>query len=104
VINNGVKLKTKSVFSEFCGPFCARTDFKKSDILREFNNSLQIPAIKLEDSLERVIADIKVTNPVSCGVSGSGSSCFGFYTNCEAASFAKRSLSARHKFVRISRL
>lgn len=104
VVNDGIELQTKRVFDEFRGPFFARTTSKSIDILHDFNNSLQAPAIRLVDSLELVIEDIKATNPVFCGVSGSGSSCFGFYVDFKTAKFAKESLLTKYKFVEISRI
>jgi 4-diphosphocytidyl-2-C-methyl-D-erythritol kinase len=103
IVNNGILLKTKYVFDKFHEPFSAKIGSENINTLFNFNNSLQVSVIELENSLEHVIASIKETKPLFCGVSGSGSSCFGIYTDLKAAKFAKKSLS-KYRFVKISRV
>ncbi|MDR3224146.1 MAG: hypothetical protein LBT03_00960 [Holosporales bacterium] len=75
LVSNKKKLSTKLVYNSFQGPYCKEAGIKNF----HFHNSLQDTAIKLEPSLGDVLANIESTNPVFCGVSGSGPTCFGYY-------------------------
>ncbi|MCK5847836.1 MAG: 4-(cytidine 5'-diphospho)-2-C-methyl-D-erythritol kinase [Caldisericia bacterium] len=46
-------------------------------------NSLYHPAIEIYPLIERLMEEIQDTNPAYCGMTGSGSSCFGIYTENE---------------------
>lgn len=105
IANNGTKLSTKDVFQNFHEEFSQEYGLNKInfDYLKKFQNSLQVPAIKLESSLEEVISDIKSTGATFCGVSGSGSTCFGLYEEKKLAESAKTTLS-KYSFVEISQI
>ncbi len=102
VVNNGSKLSTKEVFRNFKGPFCKENN-DIAGVLEKFNNSLQKSAFELMPSLKKVIDDILLTSPLFCGVSGSGSTCFGLYENKNDAKNAK-ALLKNYPFVEISRI
>ena len=105
IVNNGTKLSTNDVFQNFKGEFSEELGIKKInfDRLKNFHNSLQLPAIKIEKSLKDVIADIKSTGAIFSGVSGSGSTCFGVYEGKTLAESAKKSLS-KYNLVQISKI
>jgi 4-diphosphocytidyl-2-C-methyl-D-erythritol kinase len=46
-------------------------------------NSLYVPAIELDPLVERLMEEIKSTNPIHCGMTGSGGCCFGMYSKNE---------------------
>ncbi len=104
IVNDGDFLSTKSVFNNFQGPFqkiigLGSINF---DVLKNFHNSLQPVSIKLISKLSTILNDLRETEPVFSGVSGSGSTCFAVYKNKYEAEKAKEIL--QYKFKMISRI
>ena len=112
LVNNGSRLSTTQVFRKYVenfekgGKFEETVDRDRIDFkyLCNFQNSLEKPAIALEPSLAGVIQNIKSTKPIFCGVSGSGSTCFGVYENHDAVTSASQALARKYAFVNISRI
>ena len=112
LVNNGSRLSTTQVFRKYDENFEKggkfeetvgrdRIDFK---YLCNFQNSLEKPAIALEPSLAAITRDVETTTPAFCGVSGSGSTCFGVYENYDKAASAYQVLRRKYTFVGVSRI
>ncbi|MDR0942230.1 MAG: hypothetical protein LBM19_01265 [Holosporales bacterium] len=104
LVNNGSKISTKLVYEKFKEPFLNKIGSENInfDLLKNFSNSLQNAAVSLENSLKQILCDIESTKPIFCGVSGSGTTCFGFYDNFEILKSAANALN--YKFVKTTGL
>ncbi|MDR1476415.1 MAG: hypothetical protein LBI20_03830 [Holosporales bacterium] len=107
IVFDGIFLSTKKVYDNFRGPFLPRINTNECDfeLLKDFRNSLQEPAIMLVPKLQNYLRSIRATSPCFCGVSGSGSSCFGLYDTFEKAEKAMEILkSYGYCFLKMSRI
>lgn len=104
LINDGIKISTKNVFQKFNGPFNKKFGIENSnfEMVKNFRNSLQSPAISIEPYLEKILSDIESTKPICSGVSGSGSTCFGLYKSFEDTKSAINRL--KYKFVQSNQI
>lgn len=104
IVNDGDSLSTKSVFNNFQGTFQEIIGFGNInfDVLKNFDNSLQPVSIKLISKLSKILNDLRKTEPVFSGVSGSGPTCFAVYKSKYKAKKAMEIL--QYKFKMISRI
>ncbi len=58
----------------------APKDFKNSSSIFPLVNDLYFPAMNLEPRLMAILSDLKKTQALDCTMSGSGSSCYGIYS------------------------
>ncbi|MCY4109760.1 MAG: 4-(cytidine 5'-diphospho)-2-C-methyl-D-erythritol kinase [Chloroflexi bacterium] len=63
-------------------------------------NSLQAPAVKLLPEIETLIAELRRLGAKASIVSGSGSACFGLFTECEPAQQAAADMATAGYWVR----
>lgn len=97
------RMLTPNVYAEFDRlklPF--DTEITKSMQWFPLRNDLYIPAQNLEPMLEKIIADIRKTNPIDASMTGSGSACFGVYDNMISAQNAVTILRNRYSKVIIA--
>lgn len=101
IINDQDFLSTKSVFDSFQGPFqkIAGIENINFNLLKNFHNSLQPISIKLLPKISNILNDLNLTNPVFCGVSGSGPTCFALYKNRYEAEYAMNTLQYKSKMI-----
>ena len=105
--NNGKKLSTKNVFDNYKGPFDEKIhiDCCSLEFLRNSKNSLENSAINLEPSIQEILEDLALTNPIFYRMSGSGTTCFGVYGSKIQAIDAKATLDLKgYSFVEISEI
>jgi 4-diphosphocytidyl-2-C-methyl-D-erythritol kinase len=94
------RLLTPNVYAEFDRlklPFDTNIDEKIH--LFPLRNDLYVPAQNLQPLLEKVIKDIRRTNPIDCSMTGSGSACFGIYDNLLSAQKASQILRTHYSKV-----
>ena len=104
LINDGIKMSTKDVFENLNCTLDKKFEIENCnfEMIKNFRNSLQSPAISIEPYLKKILSDIESTKPICCGVSGSGSTCFGLYKSFEDAKSATEKL--KYKFVKKSEI
>jgi len=94
------RLQTPNVYAEFDRlklPF--DTDLNETVKWLPLRNDLYTPAMNLEPMLEKVIRNIRQTNPLDASMTGSGSACFGVYDNVLSAQKAAQILRTRYSKV-----
>jgi 4-diphosphocytidyl-2-C-methyl-D-erythritol kinase len=94
LVNDGSKLRTKQVFEYFNGEVSNPVGPKHITLssISNFQNSLQPVAISMLPHINGVLNAISATEPLFCGVSGSGPSCLGYYDSSKAALSAQQAL------------
>ena len=102
LVNPGVPLGTRDVFRARTGPFSAAAALPAAwadasamaNDLRALSNDLQPPALLLQPVISSVLARISADSDcLLARMSGSGATCFGLYSDAEAATRAAGQLS-----------
>ncbi|WP_341898818.1 4-(cytidine 5'-diphospho)-2-C-methyl-D-erythritol kinase [Ferrovibrio terrae] len=101
LVNPGVTLATKDVFSALAGQFGPAQPFERRPdsaadlaiLLRARRNDLEAPARFLAPEIDPVLAALKAqAGCLLARLSGSGATCFGLFTEKKEADFAARNL------------
>ena len=88
LINPKIHLSTKEIFQDFAQKnqqfspkFAERIFLDKSlqEILQNFNNDLEEPAISKAPAIEEILQNLRKFSPICAKMSGSGSSCFAIF-------------------------
>ncbi len=75
------RLSTSEVYKNFKGPYLKEVGFNNITLnhILNFNNSLQESAIQLCPELKSTLSSIRQRDPLVCGISGSGPTCFSMF-------------------------
>lgn len=94
------RLQTPNVYAEFDRlklPF--DTDIHQTVQWLPLRNDLYTSALNLEPMIEKVLRNIRQTNPIDASMTGSGSACYGVYDNVISAQKAAQILRTRYSKV-----
>jgi 4-diphosphocytidyl-2-C-methyl-D-erythritol kinase len=87
LINPKIAVSTAEIFAKFDGNFSPKTRLQNLlkenvfDLLKNFPNDLQNPAIKALPLINQILTNLKKCNATIAKMSGSGASCFAIFKN-----------------------
>lgn len=102
LINPKIEVSTKEIFTKFDGNFSAKTsneNLLKTDVfnlLKNMPNDLQKPAIASLPLISEIIENLKNCGAEISKMSGSGASCFGFFSDSNQLNLAEEFFQKNH--------